>query len=66
MRFNDKLSLDVAAFDNFYDHLQTNEPAGARHARAGSAGYLIMPAVEGNRMKGENSRRLVRGELAAA
>ncbi len=53
--FTDKLSLDVAAFDNFYDHLQTNEPAGALISVPGPPPYLIVPAVEGNLMKGKNS-----------
>jgi iron complex outermembrane receptor protein len=51
---NDKLSLDVAAFDNYYDHLMTNEPAGPITPVPGPPPYLIIPAVEGNGMKGEN------------
>ena len=51
--FNDKLSLDVTAFDNYYDHLMTNEPAGAIMAVPGPPPYLIIPAIEGNGMKGE-------------
>jgi iron complex outermembrane recepter protein len=51
---NDKLSLDVTAFDNYYDHLMTNEPAGPLFAVPGPPPYLIIPAVEGNGMKGEN------------
>ncbi|MEO8463725.1 MAG: TonB-dependent receptor [Gammaproteobacteria bacterium] len=54
VRVSDKLSLDVAAFDNFYDHLQTSEPAGGVIAVPGPPAYLIIPAVEGNLMEGEN------------
>ncbi len=55
MQLSDKLSLDVAAFDNFYDHLQTNEPAGPLVTVPGPPAYLIVPAVQGNLMKGKNS-----------
>jgi iron complex outermembrane recepter protein len=54
MRASDKLSFDVTAFDNFYDHLQTNEPAGGAIAVPGPPAYLVIPAVEGNLMQGKN------------
>ena len=44
----------MAAFDNYYDHLIRTRPAGALIAVPGPPPYLIIPAVEGNGMKGDN------------
>jgi iron complex outermembrane recepter protein len=52
--FTDNLSLDVAAFDNYYDHLQTNEPNGPLRAVPGPPPYIVFPFIEANLMKGEN------------
>ncbi len=52
--FSDKLSLDVAAFDNYYDHLQTNEGNGAATFVPGPPPYIVLPFIEGNLMKGES------------
>ena len=52
--FSDKLSLDVAAFDNYYDHLQTNEANGPATVVPGPPPYIIIPAIQGNGMKGDN------------
>jgi len=51
---NDRLSLDVAAFDNYYDHLQTNEVNGPASVVPGPPLYIVLPFIEGNLMKGEN------------
>jgi iron complex outermembrane receptor protein len=51
-RIGDKLSFDVALFDNHYDHLQTNE-AGASAVVAGPPAYLLIPVRQANLLEGE-------------
>jgi iron complex outermembrane recepter protein len=52
--FSDKLSLDVVAFDNYYDHLQTNEANGGARVVPGPPPYIIIPAIQANGMKGDS------------
>jgi iron complex outermembrane receptor protein len=49
---SDRLSVDLAVFDNYYDRLQTQE-AGTFTLVPGPPQYLVLPAVLGNLMEGE-------------
>jgi iron complex outermembrane receptor protein len=49
---SDRLSLDIAIFDNYYDHLQTQE-AGAFQVVPGPPAYFVLPATLANLMEGE-------------
>ena len=50
---NENLSLDLAVFDNYYDHLQTNEALTGIVPVAGPPPYLLLRAQIGNLMEGE-------------
>ena len=62
VRFGTSLSLDFAAFDNEYDKLQTQEPAGPPIAVAGPPEYLLIPARMANGMRADTYG----GTIAAA
>jgi iron complex outermembrane receptor protein len=49
---NERLSLDLALFDNYYDRLQTQEP-GPFTAVPGPPAYFVLPALLANGMEGE-------------
>jgi iron complex outermembrane receptor protein len=52
VRFSDRLSLDVALFDNYYDRLQSQE-AGALSLVPGPPQYFVVPATLRNLLDGE-------------
>jgi iron complex outermembrane receptor protein len=52
LRASAKLTLDFALFDNYYDHLQTQEP-GSFTVVPGPPQYLVLPAGLANLMEGE-------------
>jgi iron complex outermembrane receptor protein len=52
LQANAKLSADFAVFDNYYDHLQTQE-GGTFTAVPGPPPYFVLPAMLANRMEGE-------------
>ncbi|HET7133410.1 MAG TPA: TonB-dependent receptor [Gammaproteobacteria bacterium] len=52
VQVSDDLSLDLAAFDNYYDNLQTMETGGVLVV-PGPPAYLLIPAVQANLMEGE-------------
>lgn len=52
VQLNDRLSFDLALFDNYYDRLQTQE-AGALTLVAGPPAYFVLPATLANLMDGE-------------
>ncbi len=56
-----RLSIDVSAFFNRYDHLQTLEPQPAVFATSPAPARLVMPIVFGNLMYGTTEG----GELSA-
>jgi iron complex outermembrane receptor protein len=51
----DRFFLDIALFYNVYDHLRTGEPAFDQSFRVEGpgAGYMVLPVIPDNRMKGE-------------
>jgi iron complex outermembrane receptor protein len=53
LQVNENLSLDVAVFDNYYDHLQTNEALTGIVPVTGPPPYLLLSARLGNLMEGE-------------
>ncbi len=52
-RFADRLSLDLAAYYNLYDHLITSEPAPPFRENSPGPSHLVVPLVGYNRMAGE-------------
>jgi iron complex outermembrane receptor protein len=52
IQIGERLSLDVAVFNNYYDHLQTQE-AGEIFVEMASLPYTVLPVSLGNGMKGE-------------
>jgi iron complex outermembrane receptor protein len=52
LQLTERLSFDLALFDNYYDGLQTQE-AGALTPVPGPPAYLVLPATLANGMDGE-------------
>ena len=52
LQVNERLSFDIAVFDNDYDRLQTQEP-GPFTLVPGPPAYFVLPAMLANGMEGE-------------
>lgn len=53
-QLSSRFSLDVAAFYNQYDNLQTVEPGLPRLESTGASPHLLFPMIFDNRMEGES------------